>query len=225
MNWIHNYQLFLFDFDGLLVNTEEIHFAAYKRMCQLYGYDLNWTFQKYCKLAHYKSDAVQKQLFKEMPGLKQKEPSWDMLYAHKRQAVLDLIQEGAVHLMPGAEILLSALDKAQIPCCVVTHSPEILIQEIRKQNPILNTISHWITRENYKHPKPNPECYRVAIERFAKAGDKIIGFEDTPRGLSALMGTSAEPVLISQIPYPEIPTFVKNGARHYHSLLDLSHLR
>lgn len=224
MHWIHNYQLFLFDFDGLLVNTEEIHFAAYKRMCKLYGFDLSWNFQKYCQLAHYKSDGVRKQIFKEMPALKKREPSWDALYAHKRQAVLDLVQEGAVHMMPGAEFLLASLHRAEIKCCVVTHSPDVLVQQIRKQNPILDTIPHWITRENYKHPKPNSECYRVAIEQFAIHGDKVIGFEDTPRGLTALMGTSAEPVLVCQTPYPEIPTFIKNGARHFLSLLDLSFL-
>ena len=34
MDWIKKYQLFLFDFDGLLVNTEEMHFLAYKQMCE-----------------------------------------------------------------------------------------------------------------------------------------------------------------------------------------------
>ena len=32
MRWISEYQLFLFDLDGLLVNTEELHYQAYKNM-------------------------------------------------------------------------------------------------------------------------------------------------------------------------------------------------
>lgn len=222
MNWIHNYQLFLFDFDGLLVNTEEIHFLAYQKMCRLYGCELPWSFHRYCQAAHYHSEGLRDQIYRELPLLKEKEPSWEILYAHKKQAILDLVHEGAVHMMPGAETLLEALQKSGIQRCVVTHSPENLVMKIRKQNPILDTIPVWITREDYKHPKPNPECYRVAIERLSKKGDKIIGFEDTPRGLKALMESSAESVLICQAEYPEIPNFIKNGVRHYASLAQLT---
>ena len=44
MNWISNYDLFLFDLDGLLVDTEKLHFEAYKRLCSRFGYELAWDF-------------------------------------------------------------------------------------------------------------------------------------------------------------------------------------
>ena len=124
------------------------------------------------------------------------EPHWHVLYEEKKQEFLNLIEQGAVPLMPGVAELLLALQKKGINRSVVTHSPTSLIEQIRKQNPILNTIPHWITRENYSEPKPSPECYQFAIASFAKPGDRIIGFEDSPRGLNALLGTKAKPVLI-----------------------------
>jgi beta-phosphoglucomutase len=221
MNWIHNYQLFLFDFDGLLVNTEKVHFLAYQRMCRLYGFELTWNFDRYCQAAHYHPEGLRDQIYQEFPSLKEKEPSWEILYAHKKQAILDLVHEGAIHMMPGATALLKALQKSHIKRCVVTHSPEDLVKGIRKQNPILDTIPVWITREDYKHPKPNPECYMIAIERLSQEGDKVIGFEDTPRGLKALMGSSAEPILICEAQYPEIASFLQAGVRHYSTLEQL----
>ncbi len=218
MHWIYNYQLFLFDFDGLLVNTEEVHFAAYRRLCRLYGFELNWSFDRYCQAAHYHPEGLRDQIYAEFPALREKEPSWDILYAQKKQAMLDLVQEGAIHLMPGVCKLLSELQKSHIKRCVVTHSPDNLVQEIRKQNPILDTIPVWITREDYSLPKPHPECYQIAIQRLAQENDRVIGFEDTPRGLKALMGSSAEPVLICTAQYPEIPGFLQSGVRHYSSL-------
>lgn len=221
MDWIHTYQLFLFDFDGLLVNTEEIHFLAYKKMCVDRGYILTWDFNRYCQSAHYEADGMQQDIYREFPALYQQEPDWSVLYAEKRKAMISLLNSGAVHLMPGVEKLLKALQQFDIPRCVVTHSPDDQVTIIRKQNPILNTIPTWLTRESYTHPKPHPECYLNAIERLGKSAKNIIGFEDSPRGLKALLNTRALPILISQVPYPEIPELLMQGAIHYPSFNSL----
>lgn len=217
MQWIHEYQLFLFDFDGLLVNTEEIHYQAYQRMCAQRGINMDLSFENYCKIAHYSSEGLSEQLYNLYPNLKVQEPSWDVLYAEKKQAMIDLLNEGAVHTMPGVERLLTALQNASIPRCVVTHSASELIGTVRRKNPIFDTIPVWITREHYSKPKPDSECYIKAVELLAKPSDKIVGFEDTPRGLRALLGTRAKPVLVCEINYPEIPDFVAAGIAHYTS--------
>lgn len=218
MHWIQDYQLFLFDFDGLLVNTEEIHYLAYKRMCAQRGVNFDWDFESYCRVAHYSATGLKEKMYKQYPKLFEQEPSWNVLYSEKKQAIIDLIKEGAVRLMPGAESLLLALHDANIPRCVVTHSPDELVSVIREQNPVLNTIPSWFTREHYAQPKPHPESYLKAIETLAAPEDKVIGFEDTPRGLTALMGTRATPVLICEINYPEIPDFVAQGVFHFPTL-------
>src|ERR1700722_13196293 len=101
MRWIHNFNLFLFDFDGLLVNTEEIHYMAYKRMFAGRGLSLTWDFNYYCTLAHYSAEGLRDQVYAQFPVLKEIEPSWPVLYAEKKQAIIDLLNEGKVNLMPG----------------------------------------------------------------------------------------------------------------------------
>jgi beta-phosphoglucomutase len=220
MHWIHDFRLFLFDFDGLLVNTEEIHFLAYKKMCADRGFNLPWNFDHYCMMAHYESDKLKKQIYADLPDLYRMEPRWEVLYAEKKQNMINLLKEGAVHLMPGAETLLRAIADTAICRCVVTNSPIEQIELIKEKNPILNTIPYWFTRETYKEPKPNPECYLNAIEKTG-IKENIIGFEDTPRGMRALLHTQAKPVLISEVKYPEIGDFIKQGVLYYPSLLQL----
>lgn len=222
MHWIENYQLFLFDFDGLLVNTEEIHFLAYQRMCKERGFDLDWSFPRYCRSAHYSADALKEDIYAKFPKLQEMEPDWSVLYAEKKKAIMELLHEGAVHLMPGVEVFLKALQEKGVKRCVVTHSPDELVNLVRKKNPILDSIPNWITRHDYAHPKPNPECYLKAIALFANPGDRVIGFEDTPRGLQALMGTAAKPVLVCRADYPEIPDFVNKGVVHIPSFENIS---
>ena len=221
MQWIHDYQLFLFDFDGLLVNTEEIHYQAYQRMCAKHGVKLDMGFENYCKIAHYFSEGLSTKLYERYPNLKAQQPSWDILYAEKKQAMIDLLNEGAVQLMPGVEKLLLALQKASIKRCVVTHSAIELISIIRKQHAIFDTIPTWVTREQYSKAKPNSECYLKAIDMLAEPADHVIGFEDSIRGLRALLGTRAKPVIVCEANYPEIPEFVSQGVAHFKILTDI----
>lgn len=222
MRWISHYQLFLFDFDGLLVNTEELHYQAYLNMCAERGFKLNWSFFRYSEAAHHSSSALREQIYAELPELHQMEPNWSVLYEEKKEALLKLIHQGSAHLMPGVADLLQALNRANINRCVVTHSLNTLIHPIREQNPILNTIPHWVTREDYAIPKPDPECYRVAISRYAKEGDRIIGFEDSPRGFNALMGTRATPVLICPRDYPYLAKLLESKINYYPSFSDIT---
>lgn len=219
--FLQRYDLFLFDFDGLLVNTEEIHFLAYRMMCEARGYHLDWSFPFYCQFAHYDAHLLKEAIYKKFPALHVQEPDWSILYAEKKKAVIQLLEQGAVQLMPDVEPFLRALHSAKKTSCVVTNSPQELIHIIRQKNPLLSTIQHWITREHYTQPKPHPEGYLKAIELLAKPHEQIIGFEDTPRGLTALCNTRAQPVLICQVDYPEIPQFIQKGVLHYPSFAPL----
>lgn len=221
MQWINDYQLFLFDFDGLLVNTEEIHYQAYQKMCSDRGFDLPWTFPRYCRAAHYNQETLRRELFEAVPDLAKSQPDWEILYREKKQAMVYLLSQGAVQLMPGAEELLAALDRKGIARCVVTNSPDEQIQLIKRSNPVLETIPHWYTRETYSKPKPDPECYLNAIRDLCPEGGNVVGFEDTPRGMRALLQTAAKSLMITQVDYPELPDFIHQGAEHYSSLRDL----
>lgn len=222
MQWIHHYQLFLFDFDGLLVNTEELHYQAYIRMCAQRGFRLTWDFVRYSAAAHHEATGLREQIYAEFPALQAQEPRWEVLYEEKKAAFMQILQEGAIQLMPGVASLLAALEKANIPRCVVTHSPLKVVSLIRQNNPILNTIPHWITREDYEQPKPSPQCYQLAIQRLAHPQQRVIGFEDSPRGLKALLGTCARPVLVCPPQSPYLKDTLTPTIAYYPSFEDMT---
>lgn len=206
MQWIHEFQLFLFDFDGLLVNTEELQFAAYVEMLKRRGISLGWSFEEYCLVAHKDALGLRDRIYVSFPELKAQEPEWDVLRDEKNGIYQEMLKMTQVQLMPGVETVLRALEKENRKRCVVTHSKEEQIRAIRKSLPVLDSIPVWITREHYKNPKPDPECYLKAIEMLAAPGDKVIGFEDSLRGWTALKGAGAEAVLIA----PSRPNQIKN---------------
>lgn len=219
MRWIHRFHLFLFDFDGLLVNTEHLHYQAYVNMLAKRGYKLPLSFANFLELAHVSSAAWKEAIYAQIPDL---ESNWEILHREKQDAYLHLIVSGKVEVMPGVEKLLNALHEAKIRRCVVTHSTLDQVRLIRASLPILETLSQWITREDYEKPKPNPECYLKAIELYGKPGDKIIGFEDSIRGLQALRQTPAFPVLICPSHYPLLEMAIEEGVVHFESLEEIS---
>lgn len=199
MHWIHDYQLFLFDFDGVLANTEELHYLAYKKMCADRGFSLKWDLYTYIQYAMYSAQGIKEGIYKEFPDLFRYEPCWDILYREKKQAYVELLHQRGVELMPGVKELLQELAQANLKRCVVTHSVHEHVALIRSWHPVLDSIPVWITRNDYTEPKPSPECYQKAIAQLADKRDRIIGFEDSPRGLKALLGTEAKAVLVTDL--------------------------
>ena len=122
MRWIKDFQLFLFDFDGLLVNTEHIHYQAYVNMCERRGFRLDWTFSDFCNIAHIESSLLKDSIYAKFPDLLQQEPHWEVLYREKKRAYMELLLHANIEMMPGAAELLEALAKEQIEHSVVTNS-------------------------------------------------------------------------------------------------------
>ncbi|MBF8263448.1 MAG: HAD-superfamily hydrolase [Parachlamydiales bacterium] len=215
MKWIRQFQLFLFDFDGLLVNTEHLHFQAYINTLAQRGYVLDWSFAQFCEVAQLNATALREALCIAFPDL---ETDWSAVYEEKKKAYFNMILSGKVEMMPGAEQLLKELATAGIRRCVVTNASLEQTHVIASQRLILKTIPHWITREDYSRPKPDPECYLQAIALCTQPGDRIIGFEDSLRGLQALGQTSARPVLICPSHHPLLELAVQGGVMHFESL-------
>lgn len=202
----------LFDFDGLLVDTERVHYHAYQEMCKRRGYELLLDFNRYCAIAHYTSEGLAEVVYRSFPTLQKEEPRWEVLYQEKAAIYHAKIKSEPVALMPGVEEFLKKI--IGTPSCVVTHSARPLIETIREKQPLLNSIPFWVTREDYDRPKPASDAYLLAIHRFATPDEEVIGFEDTPRGIKALQGTRAKPVLVTTMDYPEIPLLKEQGVIH-----------
>jgi HAD superfamily hydrolase (TIGR01509 family) len=214
MNWIDRFDLFLFDFDGLLVNTEHLHYQAYLSMLEARGCNIDWGFTEFARAAHLNQNAIREGICVACPSLRQ--IPWETLYREKKEAYESLLLSGKIELMSGVAPLLEALASSGKRRAVATNSFRIQTQLIRSQLPILQTLEHWICREDYENAKPAPDAYLTAIELHGQKGDRIIGFEDSIRGLRALQASPAFPVLICPSHHP-LFEIAGEGVCHYES--------
>lgn len=219
MSWILEYSPIFFDFDGLLVNTEHLHYQAYQRMMESNGSSFPWDFPTFAGVAHKSSHGLRELITSHAPTLVEKH-SWDALYHQKKDEYAKLLEAGDLDLMPGAQTILETVQMAKIPHAVVTNSTREQVEKIRSKIPVLNNIPHWITREDYENPKPAPDGYLKAIEVLGKS-EKMLGFEDALRGFRALEEASITPVLICPQDHPQMGEISKETIHYYPSLASL----
>jgi HAD superfamily hydrolase (TIGR01509 family) len=192
----------LFDFDGLLVDTERLHYLAYQEALLKWNCPLDIDFFTYISLAHHASGSALKEfvysLYPQISG------KWEALRAEKLKIYSQLI-ESKVLLMPFVEEFLLVLEKMKIPSCVVTNSLKKDIEVIKKRLPPLNMIPNWITREDYQNPKPHPDGYLTALKLYPKIlPNQAIGFEDTLKGIEALKASGIPSILICDPNHPQL---------------------
>ncbi|MDR2539572.1 MAG: HAD family phosphatase [Chlamydiales bacterium] len=204
--FLSSYDIIFFDFDGLLVDTEPLHFLAYKEMCSKNRIHLNWDFVRFCEEAHASAFGIWKAFQKEFPSLFKKK-SKEVLYQEKKEIYQELLKTSILQLMPGVHALLQALAMSNVLSAVVTNSVRSQVELICKTLPILNVIPLWVTREDYPLAKPAPDGYLQAIEQLGRK-ERIIGFEDTLKGIRALQAAKVEAVLVTPTRPGEIKGFI-----------------
>ncbi len=212
-----DYQLYLLDFDGLLVDTEQLHYLSYMEMSRRNGYPLSWNFSRFCQEAHSKAMGFFEGLLKEYPHAFESGKTKEGLYEEKKKIYVELLESTPLKLMEGVETFLQSLETRCAKVAVVTNSPKAQVELIKKTLPVLQKIPVWVTREMYKEGKPSPEGYLKAIALLAKPGDKIIGFEDTLKGLKALLAAEVDSVLICPADQKHVEEGKRLGAYHFSS--------
>ena len=204
------YEVLLFDLDGLLVNTEELHYEAYLTMLKNHRCKTDFTFNDFAAVAHTSSHGLKEWLSPLIPTV-----PWETLYLEKQKAYLDLLAKGRISLLPGvAEFLALTSGKKR---AVATNSNKLQVDLIRKHLPALNVIPTWVTREQYTHAKPAPDAYLTAYNQIASPNDKALGFEDSYRGIQALQSAGFGAILICPLDHPQMKEPLK--IPHYSSFM------
>ena len=95
-------------------------------------------------------------------------------------------QTKPISFLPGAEHFLEYLIEHGVNFVIVTNTSRQNVQYFQKKLPTLAKCTQWITREDVTNPKPHPEPYRVAKERYFKDEPYIVGIENTVQGYKSL---------------------------------------
>jgi rfaE bifunctional protein nucleotidyltransferase chain/domain len=172
---------YLIDLDGTLIDTEPIHYKCYIDTFEYFNIDIKITYDEYIniintigmdKLIKNYSNSNSNLNFNEIKNYKK-----TLMKTYKNINFIDDKKEFLIDLLNN-----------NINFCIVTNSNKETIEHYKTLDSLklLNNIKNWITREDYTNPKPNNECYKLAIDKYYKGEQTIIGLENTKLGYNAL---------------------------------------
>jgi HAD superfamily hydrolase (TIGR01509 family) len=91
----------------------------------------------------------------------------------------------------GAEEVLKSL-AGRFRMGIVTSSKKEHFEIIHRRTGFLPYFSFVVGEGDYRHSKPDPEPYRVALERCGDSPGECLAIEDSERGLRAAKGAGLE---------------------------------
>ncbi len=165
------------DNDGILVDTEHLYYQACRETLHRVGIELSLRdFVRLTLDLGYSPVVLAEQL-----GFSDAETA--ALRDEKNRRYAELLQNGA-EPMAGALETLAALH-GKVVMGIVTSSRKEHFDLIHRKNGLLSYFDFVLTREDYRHSKPNPEPYLKALTRSKLAPAECLVVEDTRRGLQA----------------------------------------
>jgi len=172
---------FIFDLDGVLVDTAKYHYLAWKKFASMFNYDFteeeNEEFKgvsrKRCLdilLAKVGVEATQEQI--------------DQWLIQKNEDYLNYISSmDASEVLPGVKAFLDILKANQIPMAVGSASKNAI--PILEKLGLLSYFVEVVDGNKVSKAKPDPEVFLLAAQSLGVANDQTVVFEDAIAGIQA----------------------------------------
>jgi HAD superfamily hydrolase (TIGR01509 family) len=169
----------IFDFDGLVVDTETPAFRAWSGIYQEHGAELALADWVQCVGSGYgKFDPVKH--LEKLTGIRLDDVE---LKARKDKLKAEICETQP--LMPGVSSLIQEASELGVPVAIASSSGRDWIDFHARRTGILDLIRVICTREDVRQIKPAPDLYLLASERLGVSVSECIVFEDSQNGVAA----------------------------------------
>jgi len=190
----------IFDFDGIIVDTEPLHYKAFQEILAPLGMGYPW--QEY--VDHYMG-FDDRDAFKESFLVAGKELTAERLreLIDAKAAAFQRVVAAGVPPYPGVVELIRELS-GTVPLALCSGALTSDIEPILGQLALSHAFDVMVTADQVSASKPDPESYRVAIarlqERFPAHGitpAESLAVEDTPAGILSATGAGAHALAVT----------------------------
>ncbi len=184
----------IFDVDGTLAETEELHREAFNRAFAEEDLPYRWDQTLYRSLllvtgghrriAHFlaqSTDLTEAQIAELAPRL----------HHAKNRHYGEAMADSPIELRPGVADLLRDARIARLRLAIATTTSRVNLEGLARRfsdDLNLDRFDAVVCGEDVTALKPDPEVYRTALDRLGLPAGRCIAFEDTPNGVEAAIG-------------------------------------
>ncbi|OVE76805.1 hypothetical protein BVX98_04630 [bacterium F11] len=178
----------LWDNDGVLVETEPLYYQASKEVLAEVGFHLSEDMFADVSLKQGKS------VINLAMGTEPESDKWENLRQKRNQRYTELISK-PVNMRKGIRDCLEGL-KSKVKMGIVTSSLKEHFDQIHKSTQLLPYFDFVLTREGFNKPKPYPDAYLTALEKWNLKKPDCMVVEDSERGVIAAKAAGLKCVAI-----------------------------
>lgn len=174
-----NIQAILFDFDGLLVDTETPQLTVWQDIYRTHGAQL--LLEEWVRCLGTSADA-----FDPIQDLRAKTAlpfDGDQLRAQFKARSVEAIHKE--NLRPGIQALLQQARLRNLRMAVASSSNRAWVESGLARLHAAHFFEVICTSDDVTHVKPDPELFLLALNRLGVQADEAIVFEDSPMGIRA----------------------------------------
>jgi len=186
------YDAVLFDFDGVLADTEVLHYSCWRRLLASRAVDLTWN--NYLRvLSGYSGEELLARLSVLCPSSLNLDQIRS-IYVQKKKLYRDLAPSSS--LIPST--VATFVHGLPVICAVVTSSERADVEHVLLNSGLLSRFSAVVCREDIDEPKPAPDGYNKVL--IALGVHHALAVEDSSAGVASARAAGLE---VLQVPSPD----------------------
>ena len=187
----------IFDFDGIIVDSERLHWAAFNKVMQPLGKAVSWPeyvesyigFDDRGAFSYAIPDISGSELRKLIDG--------------KAAVFQELLESDGAAALPGSVELIKRLS-GNIPLAICSGALRADILPILGKLGIEKAFDTIVTADDTHISKPDPAPYKLAMKKLNVTSGLAI--EDTPAGIASAKGAGLQVLAVTNSYPPEFLT-------------------
>ncbi|MFD0693003.1 HAD family hydrolase [Paenibacillus sp. GCM10027628] len=170
---------FIFDMDGVIIDSEPIHFDAEMRTMSYLGAAI--TKEELERFVGMTNPEMWKIITQEYQ-LKQ---SIDEIIEYQVALKINLLQACLIEPIDGIRELINDLKQHRIPIGLASSSPRVFIEEVLRKFDLTHAFDCIVSGEEVKQGKPAPDVYLEAAALLGVEPVNCFVVEDARHGVAA----------------------------------------
>jgi len=172
---------FIFDLDGVIVDTAKYHFLAWKNLANSLGFDFT---EEQNELLKGVSRVKSLEILLDIGKVSLSDEKKQVLLQEKNEEYLEYVEKmTAAEILPGISELLNYLQEKKITFALGSASKNAPM--ILEKVGLLNKFSAVIDGNDVSKAKPDPEVFLLAAKKLHKNPKDCIVVEDAQAGVQA----------------------------------------
>jgi HAD superfamily hydrolase (TIGR01509 family) len=202
----------IFDFDGLILDTETTTFEAWREIYREHGHPLTIETWAQCVGSDHGGYDPERELEK----LIGRKLLWEMIHSERRERVMGILSQ--MDPLPGVRDRLQEARELKVSCAVASSSPRWWVEHWLNHLGLREAFENVTCLEDTGKAKPHPGLFQHAAAKLGAAPDAVIVLEDSLHGLHAARAAQMRCVIV---PCPMTAHLAFEGAwRQHESLAD-----